>query len=207
MRTEKPAQPESFPAEPARSTVQRDERGNAIRPDWGPGGDHRGPALVNVQHDDLPSPDEVIAEIESGAAKASPRTQQLAEPDAPVSQDTPAPISEEREALFARWDKEGGRERAQEAVNAALAPVLQYEGSQGLEEAFGKLPEDIQNVVFDAFRLAPNPKSAEPGVDLLNIAEANMTPAQVDTALKWLKSLTAEQRRAIYYGINSRGKK
>jgi hypothetical protein len=35
MRTEKPAQPESFPAEPARSTVQRDERGNAIRPDWG----------------------------------------------------------------------------------------------------------------------------------------------------------------------------
>ena len=111
-----------------------------------------------------------------------------------------------KHCLLAGTKKVAAQEH-REAVQQALTPVLRHEGSQDLEEAFGKLPEDIQNVVFDAFRLAPNHTSAEPGMDLLNIAEANMTPAQVDTTLKWLKSLTTEQRRAIYYGINSRVRK
>src|SRR5262245_23280527 len=91
--TEKPSAPESFPAEPARSTVQRDERGRAIRPDWGPGGEVRNVPVPAPP--DLPTPQQVIAEIKSGATGPSEATQQLAEPETPASPDTPAPVSAE----------------------------------------------------------------------------------------------------------------
>ena len=196
--TEKTSAPESFPAPVAQPSAQCDERGQIVRPPF------------NFNKDGSPvepapkSHDELVREIANHDLKPGEV--------APVPDGSPTPNSEAHEALLSRWDKEGfGREKAVEAVQQALiTPVLQYAGeeAQSLQASFDtKVPAEIQNIVFDAFRLSPDPRSAEPGLDLLNIAEANMTPAQRETALNWLNGLSVKQRQAIYYGLNSRRQK
>jgi hypothetical protein len=80
------------------------------------------PVTVHAQHDELPTPAEVIAEIESGAAQASPRTQQLVADEA-IGKPVP-PVTTATAPARADWNFDRqGREISTESRDG-LPPEL-----------------------------------------------------------------------------------
>jgi hypothetical protein len=158
---------------------------------------------------DAPAPPaaSVPAKVEPGAIQRTDWTGEESQPQG--GEDVQLPSSDPGAAfglgpdLVATWEREGGFQANLERAQATVGKVLSVEGIGDLESKFDGLPRNIQTKVFDVLRLSP---SNSPDAALMRVEqiEKSLTPDELATAEKWLKSLTPEQSRALLYGLGNK---
>jgi hypothetical protein len=173
------------------------------RQDWGPGGETR-----NAPTEPTASAPAPVSESKA-VATTEPGKIERPDWDGPQGEQAEVQLPAENAGaaiglgpdLVETWEREGGYQQNLARAQATATKILSVEGVGDLQEKFDAgLPQSIQNKVYDSLRLSPShgPNAALMRLDQI---EKSLTPDELATAEKWLKSLTPEQSRALLFGL------